>query len=193
MENKDFKKLIVLSSPSGGGKSTVARYLLKLYPHLRFSVSATTRKRRPMEVQGKDYFFLTKDEFRDRIKNNDLVEYEEIFDNFYGTLKSEVDKALKDGHTLIFDVDVKGALSLKLLYPEESLLIFLSPPSVNALEERLRRRRTEAEEEIKRRIDRAEMEMHEKEKFDYVLVNENLQQTFGEIEEIAKKHIRESK
>jgi guanylate kinase len=183
------KHLLVLSSPSGGGKSTVARHLLNKFPKLKFSVSATTRKQRPKEKNGKDYFFLTKEEFQQKIKNNELVEYEKIFGNFYGTLKSEIDNALKTGYSLIFDIDVKGALSLKKVYPDESLLIFISPPSINVLKERLNKRGTESYEEIALRISRAKMEMELREKFDFDIINEALEDTLKISEKIVKRYL----
>lgn len=182
------KSLIVLSSPSGGGKTTLAKHLFGLYPQIKFSISATTRSMRPGEVNGKDYFFLTKNDFKQRIQNNELVEYEEIFGNYYGTLKSEVAKAIDSGEVLIFDVDVLGALSIKKHFPEESLLIFIAPPSIEILEARLRNRQTESEEQIRTRLARAEMELSKKELFDHIIINEDLESSKLKIEEVAHKY-----
>lgn len=183
------KHLIVLSAPSGAGKTTVARHLLDRFGQLAFSVSATTRPKRPSEIHGKDYFFLSREEFKRRISTGDLIEYEEIFGNYYGTLKSVVQGALERGEFLIFDVDVKGALSLQKYFPEETLLLFVAPPDMSTLEERLRMRRTESDEQIKLRLDRAEMEMGHKESFDKVLINTELQQTLKSATEIVEQYI----
>jgi len=185
---KKRKKLIVLSSPSGGGKSTLAKHLMKLYPHLMFSVSATTRKQRAGEINKKDYFFLSKEEFQKKINQNDLVEYEEIFGNIYGTLKSEINKSLDHGSSMLFDVDVKGALSLKHNYPDDTLLIFIYPPNLSVLKERLHLRSTETDEEIKNRLLRAEEEMDHKDKFDELIENDTLEHAFHTIEEVTRKY-----
>ncbi len=187
-----IKSLIVISSPSGGGKSTIAKYLLSKYPKIEFSVSATTRKKREKETEGKDYHFLTKSQFQNKIENDELVEYEEIFGNYYGTLKSEVAKSIENNQTVLFDVDVKGALSLRKYFPENTLLIFISPPSIEILEQRLRNRRTESEEEIKNRLNRAEEEKQYSDKFDYLIVNDKLENAFAKIEEIAIKHLNQN-
>lgn len=180
------KQLIVLSAPSGAGKTTVARHLLQQFPFLGFSVSATTRNKRPGEIHGKDYFFLTREEFKDRIAADDLIEYEEIFGNYYGTLKSVVQEALHRGEFLIFDVDVKGALSLRRAFPEDTLLLFVAPPDMETLATRLRNRHTETEEQISLRLSRAEMEMGHRSQFDHVLVNDDLQRTLHKAEEIVR-------
>lgn len=184
------KQLVVISAPSGAGKSTLSRYLLSKYPHFKFSISATTRQPRPNEIHGKDYFFLTKDEFRKLIRKGNLIEYEEIFGNYYGTLKNEVDKALLKGDVIVFDIDVKGALSIRKKYPEESLLVFVSPPSMEVLIERLRNRGTESPEQIQNRIERAQMEMSLMNEFDFVVVNDDLEKAKQEIEQIIKRNIQ---
>lgn len=183
------KNLIVLSSPSGGGKSTVARHLMALYPSLKFSVSATTRSMRPGESYGKEYFFLTKEEFQIKIDENELIEYEEIFGNFYGTLKNVVQSEIASGNCLLFDVDVKGALSIQNFFPDNSLLIFLSPPDLPTLESRLRNRKTETDEQIQNRLSRAEYEMSLAYLFDYVIINDDLNITLKKAEEIVAKNI----
>ncbi|MBM2815078.1 MAG: Guanylate kinase [Ignavibacteria bacterium] len=188
-QQQNKKYLIALSSPSGGGKSTIARHVLHLHPECRFSISATTRNKRARELHGKDYYFLTKEEFQQKIENGDFVEYEEIFGNIYGTLHSEIRKAIAANQVLLFDVDVKGALYIKAAYPTESLLIFIAPPSMEALEERLRRRSTESDEQIATRLARSEMELAEKDKFDYVIINENLEEAFKQMEEILAKEV----
>lgn len=185
----NLKSLIVISSPSGGGKSTIAKHLMSLYPRLDFSVSATTRKKREGEIDNKDYFFLSKEEFLEKIEKNDLVEYEEIFGNLYGTLKSEVSKSIDNNKTILFDVDVKGALSLRKNFPNQTLLIFIAPPNFEILEERLRKRRTETEEEITRRLARAEEEDKYRDIFDYLIINDDLSESFRRIEEISDLHL----
>ena len=183
------KRLIALSSPSGGGKTTVARFLLKKYPGLKFSVSATTRHKRPNEVNGKDYYFLTNREFEEIIENGGFIEYEEIFGNFYGTLHSEINEALGKNEFMIFDVDVKGAMSLKKAYPDDVITIFLVPPDMAELEKRLRSRSTETEEQILGRLSRARMEMEKRDRFDYIIINNILEDTLREADELLKNHI----
>jgi guanylate kinase len=182
------KHLIVLASPSGGGKSTVARHLLKTFPQMKFSISATTRQKRPREIHGKDYYFITKEEFLAKISANELVEYEEIFGNYYGTLKSTIDKAINEDSIMLFDIDVKGAISLKKLYPEESNLIFILPPDLQTLQLRLAKRGTETEEQINNRLSRAKLEIAEKDKFDFVILNEVLETTLSQAESIVKEN-----
>lgn len=183
------KNLIVLSSPSGGGKSTVARHLMKCFPQLKFSISATTRQQRPREEHGKDYYFLTQEDFQAKVENNEFVEHEEIFGNRYGTLLASIEEAIKKDEVLLFDVDVKGAMSLKQAFPDDALLIFLSPPSVHVLEKRLKRRDTETEEQINNRLSRARMEMSFREKFDYLLINDKLEDTLDNAFNIVRKYV----
>lgn len=179
------KQLVVLSAPSGAGKTTVAKHLLATFPSLRFSVSATTREQRPGEVNGRDYFFLTKEDFNRKIEQNDLLEYEEIFGNLYGTLRSEIRKSIDNGEVTIFDVDVKGALSLRNAFPDETLLLFIAPPSLEALEQRLQNRHTETPGQIALRLERATMEMQSAPLFDFVIVNDNLDDTLHEAKTIV--------
>ncbi len=183
------KRLLCLASPSGGGKSTVARHLLSKYKNLSFSISATTRQPRKKELDGREYYFLSKEEFEKRIESGKLVEYEEIFGNYYGTLKFEVDRLLNAGYNIIFDIDVKGALSIKQVYPGDTITIFLKPESPEVLECRLRKRSSETEEQIQTRLARAEMEMNMQDKFDYVIVNEKLEDTFRQVEEVIEQNM----
>lgn len=185
---KKYKHLIVLAAPSGAGKTTIAHRLLKEFPMMRFSISATTRPKRPKEQDSIDYYFMTKDEFQQKIENNELAEYEEIFGNFYGTLRSEIDKGKKQNKLLLFDIDVKGALSLRKAYPEDTLLIFISPPTIEELEKRLRLRNTENQEQIDKRLSRVEMELKLKDKFDYVIINDVLEEAIKKTIEIVKEN-----
>ena len=155
-----------------------------------FSVSATTRPRREGEVHGKDYFFLTKEEFEERIRIGDLVEWEEIYGNYYGTLKSETSRALQQGRVMLFDVDVKGALSIRRHFPNESVLIFIKPPSFEVLKKRLENRNTENPETLKRRLERVPMEMEQGQQFDVQVVNDELQRAINEVDEIVRKSIK---
>lgn len=183
------KKLIVLSSPSGGGKSTLAKYLMTLYPEIRFSVSCTTRKIREGEVHGKEYFFLTKEEFEEKIANGEFAEYEQIFGNYYGTLKSEIKKHLNSGNSILFDVDVKGAISLRKNFPDDTLLIFIFPPSIEELERRLQRRSTESPEELSIRLERSIEELMYKDQFDHAILNDVLQDAFDHLERVIKENL----
>lgn len=186
------KKLIVLSAPSGGGKTTVAKHLLSTFSNIKFSISATTRQKRENEINGIDYYFLSKEEFQEKINKNEFVEYEEIYGNYYGTLHSEINEAIKNNKILLFDVDVKGAISIKKAYPEESLLIFLMPPDFETLQKRLRERQTETEEQFNKRIERVKMELEMKDKFDFVVINDKLYRTLKEVENIVRNNIFQS-
>jgi guanylate kinase len=185
-------KLIVLAAPSGSGKTTIAKSILQRYPAMTFSISATTRPKRSSEVHGKDYFFLSVGEFEKKIRNGELVEWERYPDsqygNFYGTLKSEVDRALNEGKVMLFDVDVKGAASIKKLYGSDAVQIFIKPPSVEALRERLLNRKTEDEATLRSRLDRVPVEMEMGKSFDYQIVNDKLETAVAEIETIITKH-----
>lgn len=185
------KKLLVLSSPSGGGKSVVSNYILQNYSKFVFSISATTRNPRPGETDGKEYYFLTKDEFENKLLANEFIEHEQIFSNYYGTLKSEIDRIIANNNFVIFDIDVKGAFAVKKVFPESSLLLFISPPSLDILEQRLRNRKTETDEQIKNRLSRAEMEISQSKEFDFVVVNEILDNTFSEVKKIIEDNFNE--
>ncbi len=181
-------RLIVISAPSGSGKTTIARAIMQKYPAMLFSVSATTRQPRAAEVDGRDYFFLSKDEFQKRVQLGDLVEWEEIYGNYYGTLKSEVDRALQRGAIMLFDVDVKGALSIKRTYPNDSILIFIKPPSFEVLKHRLLNRKTEDEATIRRRLDRVPMELEKGSQFDWQVVNDDLETAVRTVDGIIREH-----
>jgi guanylate kinase len=184
--------LFVFSAPSGSGKTTIVKEILKNFPELRFSVSVTSRKKRDNETDGKDYFFLTKIDFEKKIKNNEFVEYEQVYDNsYYGTLKEQVDSCLSAGDSMVFDLDVKGALSIKRIYGDKSVLIYVNPPDKNVLIERLRNRKTESEADLKKRIERMDFEFGKKDEFDYVVMNDELSSAIEEAKQIIKKYIKE--
>ncbi len=174
-------KLIVFSAPSGTGKSTVAKLVLERIDNLEFSVSATTRQRREGEVEGKNYYYLQKKEFEDRIKSGGFIEYEQFFGNFYGTMLDKTVEAVNAGKNMLFDLDVKGALNLKQCFPDRSLLIFLKPPSLDELEKRLRGRKSEEDEALRERMERAAFELSFAHEFDLELVNDDLQRTVDEV------------
>lgn len=169
-------KLIVFSAPSGSGKTTIVRHLLgKEDLNLEFSISAATREARGEEVSGKDYYFMSLEEFKTHIKNEDFVEWEEVYrDNFYGTLKSEVERIWAKGKNVIFDIDVSGGLRIKHKFPEETLAVFVKPPSVDELKRRLKERSTESEDKINMRIAKAHVELATAPQFDVVIKNYDL-------------------
>ena len=181
-------KLYVFSAPSGSGKTTIVRDVLKNYPEFVFSISATTRKKRSVEKDGVDYFFVSEEEFRKKIIADEFVEWEKFYDYYYGTLKSFVDGNLAKGLSTVFEVDVKGALNIKKHYPN-SVLIFIAPPSIEELRERLIKRNTETDVDLKKRIERAEMELGFKSQFDYVVSNINLEQAKKEVRKIVENEI----
>jgi guanylate kinase len=181
-------EIIAVSAPSGTGKTTILKSILKDFPELVFSVSATTRKKRDFEKEGVDYFFLTEEEFENKIKNNEFVEWEKFYDYYYGTYKSFIEDNVSSGKSIIAEVDVKGALSLKRIYPE-SVLIYIVPPSLEELESRLKKRNTENEDEFRKRIERARMELSQKDKFDYFIENDELEKAISDTESLIKKII----
>ena len=184
-------KLIILSGPSGAGKSSIAMHLLKNTKYnLAFSVSACSRKKREDETDGKDYYFLSIDTFKSKIEENEFLEWEEVYTNhYYGTLKIEVDKLLSLGKNVIFDVDVMGGMNIKRKYGENALSFFISPPSIEALEERLITRNTESEESISKRVRKAKLEMSYAKRFDHLILNENLELARTETEKIVEKFL----
>ena len=177
-------KLIIFSAPSGSGKTTIVQYLLKRIPQLGFSISATTRKPRgEQEVNGRDYYFLIKEDFEERIDKGQFAEWEEVYDGtYYGTLKEEIERLWREGKDVIFDVDVIGGLNLKKEYGEKALSIYVDTPDFDKLEQRLRMRATETEEKIQQRLLKARSEQQFKHKFDKLLLNENLEETLFKAE-----------
>ena len=168
-------KLIIFSAPSGAGKTTLVKHLLQQDYNLKFSVSATSRKPRPGEMHGKDYYFLSGKEFRQKIENNEFLEWEEVYNGiYYGTLKSEVERIRNMGKNVLFDVDVVGGMNIKKYYGSEALAVFVQPPSLSELKKRLENRSTESEEKINTRIAKAEKELTWASQFDVVIVNDDL-------------------
>ena len=171
-------KLLIFSAPSGSGKSTIINWLMQEHPELNmhFSVSCTSRAPRGQEQNGVEYFFLTPEEFREKIQNDEFVEYEEVYqDRYYGTLKSQVEKQLAAGENVVFDVDVHGAMNIKKVYGDRALSLFIQPPSIEELRRRLTGRGTDAPEVIEQRIARAEYELTFAEKFDTIVINDDLE------------------
>lgn len=181
-------KLYVFSAPSGSGKTTIVRDVLKNFSEFVFSVSATTRKKRSTEKEGVDYYFISEEEFKKKIDNGEFVEWEKFYDYYYGTIKGLVDGNLAKGLSTVFEVDVKGAISIKKVY-KNSVLIFIAPPSIDVLKDRLIKRNTETDEDLEKRIERAEMELSFKDQFDYVVSNVNLEEAKKEVKKIIEKEI----
>lgn len=180
-------KMIAVTAPSGAGKTTIVKSLMEYFPQMAFSISATTRPKRPHEIDGKDYFFLPEKEFKDKVDNGDFVEWEEVYPNiFYGTLKSEVLRVQSLGKVVIFDIDVKGATNLKKEFKENCLTIFIKPPSIAALRERLENRHTEDAKTIQKRIDKAAFELSYEDNFDVTLVNDVLENALINSKKIVK-------
>ena len=184
----DSPKIVVISAPSGAGKTSIARLLLERFPTWRFSISATTRQRRDHERDGHDYFFLDREEFEARIERGEFVEWEEFFGSYYGTPKDEVLRLLSDADVekVLFDIDVKGALSIREVFGEQAVLIFIAPPSLEVLSQRLRARKTESEDSFQRRMERVRMEMDMQGEFDYVVVNNDLARAAEELSTIVR-------
>lgn len=191
MEEKKQGKLIVFSAPSGSGKTTIVRHLLsKKDLGLEFSISATSRAPRENELEGKDYYFMDLKEFKSHIKNDDFLEWEEVYkDNFYGTLNSEVERIWAMGKHVVFDIDVVGGLDIKRIYPEQTLAVFVEPPSIEELKIRLKKRKTESEERISMRVAKASIEMATAPQFDHIIVNEDLDTALDEAYNLVKKFV----
>lgn len=174
----DKGKLIIVSAPSGAGKTTLVKYLLESINELEFSVSCATRQPRPNEKNGVDYYFITTEEFRKKIKNDEFAEWEEVYtDSYYGTLKSEIERIISKGNSVIFDIDVIGGINLKKIYPKNSLSIFIMPPSIGELENRLRDRKTESEEKLRQRVEKAARELRMSSEFDCIILNDRLKES----------------
>jgi len=173
----DFtNKIIIITAPSGAGKTSITKYLLRSFPWLAFSTSATTRSKRAHEVDGKDYYFLDADSFREKIKANNFVEWEMVYEgNYYGTLKTELERIWAEGKCPLLDIDVKGALHVQQQFPETSLSLFINPPTIEELQKRLEKRGTESEENIKTRMNKAQYELSFKDQFNKIILNEHFE------------------
>ena len=183
-------KLVIFSAPSGAGKTTIVHHLLKQRPQLAFSVSATTRQKRGEEVHGKDYYFISKEDFLHRIAQKEFVEFEEVYkDNFYGTLRSEIERLWSEGKQVIFDIDVEGGLHLKKKFGHRALAVFVQPPSLEVLIKRLHGRATDSPEKLKERIEKAEKELAYADKFDLILKNDDLKTACAEAEQLVSKFL----
>jgi len=187
--NKKGKSVIV-SAPSGAGKTTIVHALINEINELSFSISACSRKPRPNEIKGKDYYFLSVDDFLLQIQNEEFLEWQEVYkDHYYGTLKSEVNRLWSENKTVIFDVDVIGAINLKNQLKEEALSIFIKPLNINVLENRLRNRKTETEEKIQQRLQKAKTELNSMNEFDLIILNDNLQKAIDQAVFEVRKHL----
>lgn len=173
--NEQDHKIIIITAPSGAGKTSITHHLLKTFPQLAFSVSAATRQARGNEVNGKDYYFITAEQFQHHIQHNDFIEWEMVYEGkYYGTLKSEIHRIWKNNQTPLLDIDVKGAIHVQQQFPENSLSIFIQPPSVDELRKRLLSRGTETDESIQTRLNKATFELSFAEQFDKIIINEKL-------------------
>ena len=184
-------KLVIFSAPSGSGKTTIVRELLKRFPRFEFSISATSRAPRGVEQHGVDYYFLSNDEFRARVERNEFVEWEEVYQGTcYGTLRSEMERIWSNGNLIIFDVDVLGGINLKRIFGADACSIFIMPPSVEELERRLRGRGTDSEEVILKRIGKAEFELSKAPEFDHTVVNDDLQEAIEQTASIIENFLK---
>ena len=192
-DNTKQGKLIVFSAPSGSGKTTIVRHLLKDDNlNLAFSISATSREKRGTEEHGKDYYFLSLKDFKQHIKDDDFLEWEEVYrDNFYGTLKSEVERLWALGKNVIFDIDVSGGLRIKRKFPEQTLAVFVKPPSIDELKIRLKKRKTESEDKINMRIAKASAELATAPLFDIIIENDNLDKALAEAENLVGTFVKQ--
>ena len=183
-------KLIIFSAPSGAGKSTIVHHILTCGFNMEFSVSATSRAPRGNEVHGVDYYYLTPDEFRSKIRKNEFLEYEEVYpDSFYGTLRSEVDRITGEGNNVVFDIDVLGGINIKKQYDDRALALFIAPPSIEVLHQRLTGRGTDTPEMIAKRIGKAEFELSFAPQFDQVVVNDDLEKAKKEAEQLIRQFL----
>lgn len=183
-------KLLIFCAPSGSGKSTIVQHLMKLDLPMAFSISATSRAPRKGEVHGREYYFITPDQFREKIRNHDFVEWEEVYpDQFYGTLRSELERIWKKGQHALFDIDVAGGLNLKNAFGKRALSVFIKPPSMKVLEQRLRARGTDDEPSLRKRLGKAEFEMSFAPQFDHVIVNDSLEVALAGTEALVRNFL----
>jgi len=184
-------KLLIITAPSGAGKTTIVRHLMEKFPKLEFSVSATTRSPRANEEHGQDYYFMSADDFLKKVESLAFVEWEQVYEGkYYGTLKSEVEDKLQNGISLIFDIDVKGAINLKKQFPENSLSIFVKTPNLQTLIERLSNRSTEDSDELRTRIQKAKKELLYEHNFDTIIINDVLEDTLAQVEELVSAFLK---
>lgn len=184
--------MVIVSAPSGAGKSTLVSHLLKTGLPLEFSISATSRKPRGSEKDGKEYYFISAAEFKKRIENNEFVEWEEVYtDHYYGTLKSEIERIWNAGKCVIFDVDVKGGISLKKIFGPKAISVFVMPPSIEELKKRLMKRGTEPEEKIRMRVEKSAEEIRLAGQFDIIIVNDNLHHAYREIDKVVTEFLKQ--
>ncbi len=185
-------KVIIVSAPSGAGKTSIVRHLLEEVPELKFSISATTRHKRDYEEDGKDYYFITPENFKERLANDEFLEWQEVYDNqYYGSLKCEVERIWNNGQTVIFDVDVLGGLNIKKFYGDNALAVFIEPPTIEELVNRLKKRGTETEESLKKRVDKAEYEMSFANQFDRIVLNDDLKTAQQEMIDLVRDFLEE--
>ncbi len=185
-------RLIIISAPSGAGKTTIVKNLLSAIPDLEFSISACSRSKRPGETHGKDYYYLTIDEFREKISNNEFLEWEEVYkDHYYGTLRSEVERIRNSGKHAVVDVDIAGGLNIKREFGEEALSVFIQPPSSEVLEQRLRNRGTETPDNLETRIRKAEYELGFADQFDTIIINKDLHTAIEDARTAVKNFIKQ--
>lgn len=185
-------KVIIVSAPSGAGKTSIVRHLLEQVPDLKFSISATTRPKRDYEIDGKDYYFLTPEQFKERLANDEFLEWQEVYaDQFYGSLKSEVERIWSNGQAVIFDVDVLGGLNIKKFYGDEALSVFIEPPTMEELENRLKNRGTENDASLKKRLAKAEYELSFAQQFDKIVLNDDLKTAQQEMIDLVRDFLEE--
>lgn len=184
-------KLIIFSAPSGAGKTTLVHRILKnLGDQLAFSISACTREKRPDEIDGKDYYFISPNDFKEKIRNHEFVEWEEVYQGqFYGTLKSELERIWNSGKNVIFDIDVHGGINLKQQFTKQAFALFVMPPSIEVLESRLRQRQTETAENIAKRVAKATEELRMANRFDKIIINENLEVATSEAQKLVSEFL----
>lgn len=185
-------KIIILTAPSGAGKSSIAYYLLENNEWLSFSVSAATREKRKGEIDGVHYYFMSPESFREKVKNNEFLEWEMVYkDNYYGTLYSEIERIWAEGKTPLLDIDVKGAIHIEQEFPNNTLTIFIEPPSIEVLEKRLRSRGTDSEEKIQTRMNKASYEISLKDSFDEIILNDDLDKACLEAEKMITQFVKQ--
>lgn len=186
-----MNKVVIISAPSGAGKTTIVKNLLEQFPQLEFSVSACSRPQRQNEINGVDYYFISVEEFQQKIKENQFIEWEEVYPNrYYGTLKTEIERIWNKSHIVLFDVDVKGGINLKNIFQEKAISIFIAPPSIETLKLRLINRGTETNETLKMRIEKSEYEMTFANHFDYIIINNILENAISEISTIINNYLK---